>query len=274
MRRIACRSLAGLPLAAFAFVLLAQSSLNPVKPGNRTPHPSEPYTAEFKITHVQTLANGTTITRDTTEIEARDSQGRSLRSTTDQTAEMGGAAETRVNVNDPMGGTQSNWDTRTMKAHVTKMPPQDQRQGCWATDSGNFRISRYEGPRPGAPAPNGTPLPGGGTLVPAQRNKPEIEDLGESSIQGISVHGHRLITTIPAGQIGNNQPIVTTSENWSSAEFGLTLRDIVDDPRSGKRTRELVNLTPGEPDPTVFQIPDGYEVTTQEMHPVSCPAPR
>ena len=37
-----------------------------------------PYTAHFRITSEQTLANGTTITRETTEINARDSQGEAL----------------------------------------------------------------------------------------------------------------------------------------------------------------------------------------------------
>jgi len=34
-----------------------------------------PYTAEYKTSHVQTLADGTTLTRETTEVKALDSQG-------------------------------------------------------------------------------------------------------------------------------------------------------------------------------------------------------
>jgi len=35
-------------------------------------NPPAPYTAEFRITHVQTLANGATITRETKEVLARN----------------------------------------------------------------------------------------------------------------------------------------------------------------------------------------------------------
>ncbi len=46
--------------------------------------PAQPfYTAEFKTTRVQTLANGTTITRESTETRALDSQGRSMVATTE-----------------------------------------------------------------------------------------------------------------------------------------------------------------------------------------------
>ena len=38
----------------------------------------------------------------------------------------------------------------------------------------------------------------------------------------------------------------------------------------GKRTRELVNLTLEEPDPSLFQPPADYNVTTEEMHKVAC----
>lgn len=238
------------------------------------PRGQEPYTAEFKITTVQTLANGTTITRESTEINARDSAGRTLRSITEQTPSGTRASWMRADVNDPVNNTRANWDSGSRTARVTQLPPPDQRSGCWANDSGTFRSSYSPGPRPGAPAPNGTALPGGRGLVPAQRPKPEDEDLGNTTIQGMEVHGRRLTFTIPAGQEGNDQPIVTVSEYWSSRELGIYLRDILDDPRSGKRTREVVNLSVAEPDPSIFVPPEGYEVTTEQLHPVACPTPR
>jgi hypothetical protein len=45
---------------------------------------------------------------------------------------------------------------------------------------------------------------------------------------------------------------------------------VTDDPRTGKRTRELVELSQSEPDPATFQPPEGYEVVTQELHEVPC----
>jgi hypothetical protein len=52
--------------------------------------------------------------------------------------------------------------------------------------------------------------------------------------------------------------------------LGLELRQSIDDPRTGKRTRELVNLTLEEADPSLFQPPADYNVTTEEMHQVAC----
>jgi hypothetical protein len=47
-------------------------------------------------------------------------------------------------------------------------------------------------------------------------------------------------------------------------------REESDDPRTGKRSRELVDLSQSEPDPATFQPPEGYEVTIVELHKVDC----
>ena len=271
MPRIAYSVLAALAVASAAFVGFAQNVSAPARTSSR--RVPQPYTAEYKITFVQTLANGTSITRESTDIEARDSEGRSLHSTVGQILGADREPINRTTVNDPAGGTQSEWNSRTKKAKVYKMPPQEQR-GCWSNDAGDFTISRYDGPRPGRPAPSGTALPGGGVLVPARRHTPVVEDLGTATIQGYEADGKRFTTTIPAGEIGNSEPIVTVSEHWSSRLLGLSLRDISDDPRNGKRTRELVNLSPGEPDLSIFQPPEGYEVTEEELHSVACRQPQ
>jgi hypothetical protein len=265
MPRIACRIVGVLAVAGSAFVGFAQTAPAPAK--TNVARPPQPYTAEFKITSVQTLANGTTITRESTEIEARDSAGRSLHSTAGQVVGIDRDPISRTTVSDSAGGTQSEWDSRTKKARVYKLPPEEQR-GCWSNDSGDFTFSRYDGP--GRPAPSGTVLRGGGVLVPARRHTPEVEDLGTTTIQGYEAQGKRLTTTIPAGEVGNSEPIVIVNEHWSSPRFPFALRDINDDPRSGKRTRELVSLTPGEPDLSIFQPPQGYDVSEEELHQITC----
>ena len=78
-------------------------------------------------------------------------------------------------------------------------------------------------------------------------------------------------TTIQPGEIGNDALIVSTHENWFSTEFGLLVREESDDPRNGKRTRELIDFSQSEPDPATFQPPEGYEVTiVEELHQVAC----
>ncbi len=270
MRRLAYSSFAAFILLGSLSGLHAQAPAAGRQPDcNCGNHVAQPYTAEFRITLVKTLANGTTITRESTEIEALDSSGRRLRSTT-QPVGPDNQLGTSAHVNDPTGGVEVNWQSSAKRGWVIKLPPQDERHGCWADDTGNFRTSWFDGPRPGKPAPNGTVLANGSTVVPAVRNKPEEEDLGTSSIQGVEVRGHRLTTTFPAGQFGNDAPIVATNEAWSSQQLALTLREVTDDPRLGKRTRELVNLVLGEPDDSLFRLPDSYEVTTEELHSVPC----
>jgi hypothetical protein len=53
----------------------------------------------------------------------------------------------------------------------------------------------------------------------------------------------------------------------------MTVREINDDPQSGKRTTELVNLSQTEPDAVLFEPPEGYEVVTEGVHEVACETP-
>jgi len=102
----------------------------------------QPYMAEFKVTHVQTLADGTTITRETREVSAVDSQGRRLNSNSMMVpGNTANAQEMHTTVSDPVGNTRTTWDSRTKEARTTKLPPEDQRHGCWANDAGNYRIT-------------------------------------------------------------------------------------------------------------------------------------
>ena len=45
------------------------------------------------------------------------------------------------------------------------------------------------------------------------------EDLGQQTIEGVSATGTRTTTEIPAGAIGNEQPIKIVSEQWFSPEL-------------------------------------------------------
>ncbi len=72
-----------------------------------------PYTAEYKITQVQTLADGTTITHETTEIKALDSQGRRMTATIVTSGDR--APTTHVMVFDPVARTQTHWSRCPLK---------------------------------------------------------------------------------------------------------------------------------------------------------------
>ena len=43
----------------------------------------------------------------------------------------------------------------------------------------------------------------------------------------------------------------------------LAIRQVQDDPRSGLHTMELTDIERAEPDPALFQVPEGYTVKDQ-----------
>jgi hypothetical protein len=99
--------------------------------------------------------------------------------------------------------------------------------------------------------------------------KPVAEDLGKQTFQGVEAHGQRNVWTIPARTIGNSDDLVRTDEVWFSTTPGYTslnVRQVYDDPQTGRTTRELVKFIQGEPDAALFQPPADYEFVTQETH--------
>ena len=79
-------------------------------------------------------------------------------------------------------------------------------------------------------------------------------------IEGFTVKGTRHTRTIPAGQIGNEQPITSVQEIWMAPALKITLLTKRDDPQSGEHTMKLVNIRTTEPDPSLFQVPPDYTV--------------
>jgi len=219
----------------------AARSRTPVATQTKVQAAKAPYTAEYKITHVQTLADGTTIIRETTEVKALDSQGRRMTATTITSADR--APTTHVMVYDPVARAQTFWHSPGKVAHVLQMSPTAAERHC-------LTITRDDV-----------------SVVSGPKAKYTSEDLGTESIQGIEARGRRRTTTIPAGAMGNDAPLVSTADTWTALAVGLNglvVREVRDDPRQGKTTRELTNLTQGDPDPSTFQPPEGYEIVTKD----------
>ena len=63
---------------------------------------------------------------------------------------------------------------------------------------------------------------------------------------------------IPAGEIGNEKPIVVTSERWFSPELHVVVFAKTSDPRAGETTYRLTNVKKGEPSAELFKIPADY----------------
>lgn len=87
----------------------------------------------------------------------------------------------------------------------------------------------------------------------------KTEELGTRDFDGISATGTRKTTTIPAGAIGNERPIEIVYERWYSKDLGVTVYSKNVDPRFGEQTYRLTNINRSEPDPSLFNVPQGYK---------------
>ena len=114
-------------------------------------------------------------------------------------------------------------------------------------DGSQFELKRR--PTPVFPAKIG---PG-----PGER---KTESLGTQVIEGVTAEGTRTTLTIPAGEIGNVLPLEIVDESWYSSELQLQVMTKHQDPRSGVVLYRLTNLNRGEPERSLFEIPDGYTV--------------
>jgi hypothetical protein len=87
-----------------------------------------------------------------------------------------------------------------------------------------------------------------------------VEPLGTRQIEGVAAEGTRMTTTIPAGQIGNLNPINMVTERWFSKELQMAVLITRRDPRSGETVYRLTNIVRAEPPPDLFTVPSDYRV--------------
>ena len=100
-------------------------------------------------------------------------------------------------------------------------------------------------------------------------------DLGTQTIEGVPAQGTRITRTIPAGQVGNDQPLVITTETWMSPDLKVLVMSKTSDPRMGETTYRLTNVLRDEPDPALFQVPSDYTIQDKpslQAFPLSVPA--
>ena len=107
-----------------------------------------------------------------------------------------------------------------------------------------------------------TPLPPL-ALPMLPRGKGEQKSLGTREFEGVKADGTMTSHTIPAGEIGNEKPIVVTSERWFSPELHVVVYAKNSDPRTGDTIYRLANLKRGEPPADLFKVPSDYKVRGQ-----------
>ena len=206
----------------------------------------EPFTATIDVQRTQSLADGNVINRTTTGTIARDSQGRVRRDMT--LAAIGAFATTSqsaphvIFINDVVSGTQYILEPDRKVAHEIRL----MRGGM----SIRARANRE-------PAP---PSDGGQVSVPDGPAAGDVAttSLGTQRINGVEAQGTRYTRTIPAGAIGNEKPIVITTERWYSPQLQMYVLTKTTDPMRGNSVRQLTDIHMGQPAAALFQVPPGY----------------
>jgi hypothetical protein len=204
-----------------------------------------PFTATAKTTYEQSLPDGNEIRGYIYTHQARDSAGRT-RSEMGQGCRLdeNGVAQPQlsVSVRDPEAKTFTSWQVGMnfqKIAHVTHQ--RDTPSNALTPDEIAALRKANESRQP-------------------QRSEFKAEDLGTRTIAGVDAKGSRNVRTIPAGREGNKLPLVITTETWMSKEFGFVVLAITDDPRRGRTTYEVEELSRSEPDPSLFAPPAGYTI--------------
>ena len=196
-----------------------------------------PFAADTSSDFTQVLADGNKIHRTDSARIYRDSQGRTRREPSLNTlgsAAPGASVPQLVFINDPVAGVNYVLNLSDRTATKTVLPP------------AAAAASRGMAPRQRPPADN-----------------VKTESLGRQTISGVFADGTRTTLTIPAGQIGNSQPLQIVTERWYSPDLQIVVLTKRSDPRSGDSISQVTNINRSEPSPTLFEVPPEFQVTQQ-----------
>lgn len=114
-------------------------------------------------------------------------------------------------------------------------------------------IVTHHTPAPPSSTTQQNPAPKTTVTVQPSGNTHSEEDLPSQVIEGFAVTGKRYINTDAAGQ-------TSTMEDWFSADLKYKLRSTWNSQSGGSTSDKVINIRRGDPDQSVFQVPDGFTV--------------
>lgn len=254
-----------------------------------------PYSAEVISESVQNLADGNQIVKKYSRNSYRDSAGRTRRETNSDKGEL-----VIISIDDPVEGFSYTLYPRNKTANKTtrrndvgpavavseaararieqlrkegKLPAAGERK----EGAQDVLIKRVE--REGEIAKQGTEkvriqFPGqpgelarqiGPVITNAMADtrwsrNATVKDLGTKEIEGVQAKGKLRSYEIPAGEMGNRNPIVVTYEIWHSPELQTVIYTKHSDPRSGERIYRMAGVKRDEPAAALFTVPSDYTV--------------
>ena len=251
--------------------------------------PGAPYSADAITESLQVLSDGNRISRKTTTRIYRDSEGRTRR---EQLSPAGQPQS--VSISDPVAGTTfilnptdrtasrtnvmlrmpsietattaagSVYTVRTREAGSSVGGSEPSADAKRKREAETLAASGSPGAHAGTvvyPASGAVAVAGeGGVFTFAPSGVTNKEDLGQQTIEGVIATGTRTTTTIPAGSIGNEQPIVIVSEQWFSSDLQVLIMTKHSDPRTGETSYRLSNVVQTEPARSLFEVPGDYKI--------------
>jgi hypothetical protein len=231
---------------------------------------SSPFCATITTEHTQVFADGNRIHTSEDSSICRDSAGRTRRE-----ADMNllGAFPQKsvtklITITDPVAGVRYVLNTDEKIAHKMPISPfaiSTLRAGTGAGHVGYVTKGQVTGGNVAYATQ------GGGSNVMFYRKigqdsseaPPITETLGDQDIGGVHATGTRMTTTIPSGSLGNEQPILVTSETWYSPELKATVMTKHNEPWVGELKTQFTNVNRAEPDRSLFTIPGDYKIVNE-----------
>ncbi|HKP88019.1 MAG TPA: hypothetical protein VJZ26_18085 [Blastocatellia bacterium] len=250
-----------------------------------------PYSAQAVTESVQMLADGNRIVHKSTASVYRDGEGRTRRDVAVGNIgpyAMAGDPPQTIFINDPVANVNYILDPRSHSARklsITNMDglrtkidaenrgdvhvfsvvtPEDQRAAATADMKAAAEIAAASGgPKKRTQVGKGDVLVISGDPAAAgdwPNKEPKIESLGKQMIEGVEAEGTRSTLIVPAGAIGNEQPMQIVVERWYSPELQQVVMHKHTDPRFGETSYRLTGINRGEPARSLFEVPSEYTV--------------
>jgi len=216
---------------AFAALLAPASAQNIFL----TPIPNAPFTAVVEVQRAAIRPDGSVLNLKSIRNLARDGRGRIhnesqtfLPANTTDTPKLAHIHlyDPQTRIDTELDATKHTYYTHTIHHPPSTVPP----------------TVRYGSPSGGVP----------------QNDFAKEEDLGSQEIEGVQARGVRETQTIPAESSETGREIAVTDEYWYSDELRINVLMKHSDPRTGTTTLKVTQISRGEPNPALLEIPEGY----------------
>jgi len=198
-----------------------------------TPVPNAPFSGVVEVEQTFVRVDGSAVKFKSTREVARDTRGR-IHNEYRSLVPAAGADEpelVKIHLYDPQTriSTEIEVRTRTFWARTMNHPP--------STEPPSIRFAAPDGDAP-------------------HNEFTKQEDLGIREIAGVPAHGMRQTQAVTDENDGKE--VVITDEYWYSQDLRINLMIKHSDPRKGTTTMRVAQVTRAEPDPALFEVPEGY----------------